>query len=124
MAHPTNDIYCNLQLKTATLFIGIRKSTIGSLVVEGKTMIGRTLKYVIVALAVLMSFAKVAGCPTCIGKLRLGVKKPFFEFYRPHSRSIYAKKRDLLRKKLSYKKTVPPMLKNDPKRPAKNTEGI
>lgn len=86
-------------------------------------MIERTLKYIIVALAVLMSFAKVAGCPTCIGKLRLGVKKPFFEFYRPPSRSIYAKKRDLLRKRLSYKRPENLILK-EPKKPAKSTEKV
>ena len=101
--------YCNLQPWIVILSIGIRKSTIGWWL-KGGTMIGRTLKYVIVALAALMSCMQAAGCPTCLGKLRMSDKEPFFKRYRPHrrphSRSIYAKKRDeLLRKALSYKKT-------------------
>ncbi|MCK5632998.1 hypothetical protein KAH94_04565 [bacterium] len=45
------------------------------------------------------------ACPTCVGRIRLGHKKPFFKLYRPHSKSKYAKKRDLLKEALSYKKT-------------------
>ncbi len=68
-------------------------------------MIGKTLKYMIVALAALITCMEAAGCPTCVGRLRLGVKKPFFMLYRPHSRSLYAKKRDLLHEALSHKTT-------------------
>jgi len=43
----------------------------------------RTLKFVIEALAAAMLCSQALACPTCVGRLMLGVKKPFFELYRP-----------------------------------------
>ena len=70
----------------------------------GDVMNGRALKYLIAALIALAVTTKAGGCPTCIGRLFLGVKKPFFKMYRPPTRSRYAQKQDT-EKTESYKRT-------------------
>jgi len=54
----------------------------------------KVLKSVIAALTMLVVAPKVIGCPTCVGRLRLGVRKPFFEQYKPKpiNKKLYATK--------------------------------
>jgi len=49
----------------------------------------KSLKYLIVAFATLLSWTKTNGCPTCLGRMGLGVKQPFFKVYRPRTQSRY-----------------------------------
>lgn len=43
----------------------------------------KSLKYVMAALTILITNTKLLGCPTCVGRLNLGVKEPFFKQYKP-----------------------------------------
>jgi hypothetical protein len=42
----------------------------------------RGLKFLVATAALLVGLS-ATSCPSCIGKLRLSSKKPFFELYRP-----------------------------------------
>lgn len=67
-------------------------------------MIGRTLKFTIVASMALINYAWTTACPTCIGRIMLGVKKPFFKEYQPKPINKRRKK-NKKKYELSYKKT-------------------
>jgi len=62
----------------------------------------RCLKFAITASALFIVCVNMHGCPTCVGRLMLGVKKPFFEHYKP---------KPINRKKKSWKKKLRDMEK-------------
>jgi len=75
---------------------------------------GRSLKFAIVASAALIISLNIFGCPTCVGRLMLGVKKPFFEQYRPKpiNRRRKSRKKVLEKRESSFIKPTKKQKKN------------
>lgn len=63
------------------------------------------LKSLVALLAALITCSPLGGCPSCVGRLKLGVKKPFFELYRPESTTKRTSRHEYLQEALSCKST-------------------
>lgn len=55
----------------------------------------KTLKYLMIALGTLAVYCQTVACPTCVGRLRLGIKKPFFKLYKPYKKVNKSEKKSL-----------------------------